>query len=308
MGRKIGLMLGVAASCTLLAACFGGGDDSSPSPTPTPTASPTPSPTPTATPTPTAFGFASAFTSVVSNTSYSYAFFTPTGGAETWNDGSRQNGASSIAYAVSPESVSFKWPDTAVLVDFAAADRTSATPMLRTYRKGTNAIALELPFAHILRASYERVDSFTRDGVAGLLRSNRVTLFFNQVTTTAAIAADLFYTGTAQVTGGTPKVSPDGIFSATPATFKVTASDKKIAGTLQIVETVGGVATVRAVLPLTATLAAGDSFNGTIDDTTYGFKGAFSGALAGPNREEMLLVFNVTHTDGREFIGSLVAD
>lgn len=308
MHRKIGLMLGAAASCTLVAACFGGGGDESPTPTPTPTSTASPTPTPTPTPTPVAFSFASAFEDSITNASYVFAYFAPTGGTETWNDGSRQNGTSTIKYAVSPESVAFTWPDAASLAGFTGADRQTATTTLRTYRNGTNAITLELPFQNVLRVTYEKVENFTRDSVAGLLRSNRVTLFFNEVTTTAAIATNLSYTGTATVAGGTPKTTPPGVFSAQPTTLTVTASDKKIAGTITIVENVGGTPTVRAVLPISATLGTGDSFNGTIDDTANAFKGSFVGALAGPNREEALIIYNVAHTDGREFIGSLIAD
>jgi hypothetical protein len=308
VGRKIGLLLGTAACCTLVAACFGGSDDPTPSPTPTPTSSPTPTPTPTptATPTPVAYSFTSAFTDTSTNTSYSFAYFSAPGVAETWSDGARLNGASTIKYEVAPESVTFTWPDNSSLAVLFGADRQTSTPTLRTYRNGTNAISLELPFVEVLRVTYERVDPFTRDAVAGFLRSNRVALFFNRVTTTAAIAADIFYTGTAQVAGGTPKTSAPGIFSAAPTTLTVAASDKKVTGTIQIIENVGGTPTVRANLPISATLGTGETFTGATEDTASGFKGSFSGILAGANREEVAMIFTVTHTDGRKLIGSLI--
>ena len=304
-------MLGVAAGCTFVAGCFGGGNsDPNPTPTPSPTASPTPSPTPSPTATPAAvdFDFAKAFTDTVTNASYVFAYFTPSsGGGEVWSDGSRRDGTSTITYAISPESVAFTWPDAATLTTFAAADRQTATASTRTYRKGTDAIELERPFTHVLRVTYERVENFVRETVAGTLRSNRVTLFFNRVTTTAAIATNLTHTGVADVVGG-KSGSAAGTYTSPPATLTVTASDKKIAGTIQIVETVGGVATVRASLPISATLGTGDTFTGSIDDTANGFKGSFGGALAGPNREEVVLIFNVQHTDGREFLGSFIGD
>lgn len=307
MRRKTGLLLGAAASCTLVAACFeGGGSDPAPTPTPTPTTTPTPSPTPTATPTPVNFSFSQSFADAITNASYVFAYFTPNGGAEVWSDGSRREGASGISYAVSPEAVTFTWPDSATLSSFGAADLQSATATRRSYRKGTDGLVMELPFENVLRVTYERVENFVRDTVSGTLRSNRVTLFFNEVTTTAAIAANITYTGTAVVAGGKPNTTPPGVYSATPTTLTVTASDKKIAGTLQIVETVGGTATVIANLPISATIGAGETFGGTIDDTANGFKGTFAGALAGPNREEVLLIFNVSHTDTRELIGSLI--
>jgi hypothetical protein len=306
--RRTAYLIGVASCCALLTSCFGGGGGPTPAPTPTPTTTPTPTPTATPTPTLVDFDFSKAFTDSSTNASYVFAFFTPTGGAATWNDGTRQSGVSSITYAISPESVAFTWPDSATLKSFGAGDRQTSTPTLRTYRNGTDQLTLELPFKHVLRATYERIDSFVRDSVAGTLRSNRITLFFNEVSTTAAISANLTYTGTTQVAGGKPGTTPAGVFSSPATTLTVNASDKKITGSIQIVENVNGTPTVRAVLPISATLGTGDTFSGTIDDTASGFKGTFGGTLAGPNREEVVLIFNVAHTDGREFIGSLIGD
>lgn len=305
--RKFVHLVGVAACCALVGACFGGGSDPAPTPTPSPSPTASPTPSPTSTPAAVDYDFTKAFSDAVSNASYIFAYFTPTGGAEVWSDGSRAGGASSITYAVAPESVSFTWPDTAVLKTFGAADRQTDTPTLRTYRNGNDKVAIDIPFEHVIRVSYERVESFVRETVAGTLRSNRVTLFFNEVTTTAAIASNLTYTGIAQVVGG-KSGSAAGVFTASPTTLTVTASDKKIAGSIQIVENVSGTPTVRAVLPISTTIGAGEAFAGTIDDTANGFKGTFVGALAGPNREEVFIIFNVGHADGRELIGSLIAD
>jgi hypothetical protein len=302
---KFALLTGAAACCALLAACSGG-NNNSPTPTPTPTGTPTPSPTPTPTPTPVAvdFDFTKAFSATISSASYIYAYFTPTGGSEVWSDGSRVSGASKIDYAISPENVVFTFPDPLALTAFGAADRVTDTPTLRTYRKGTEGLALELPFDHVLRVSYEHSQNFVRDAVAGVLRSTRVTLFFNAVTTTAALT-NLTYTGTAQVVGGKPGTAKS-VFTAEPATLTVNATDKKITGSIRVFETVGGTSTLRAVLPISGTIGAGGGFSGNIDDTANGFKGTFVGSLAGPAREEVALIFNVAHTDGRELIGSYI--
>jgi len=301
---KFALLTGAAAGCALLASC--GGGSNSPTPTPTPTGTPTPSPTPTPTPSPTLtdFDFTKAFTDTVSNASYIFAYFTPTGGSEVWSDGSRANGQSKITYAVSPENVAFTWPDSLALMTFGAADRQTDTPTLRSYRNGTEGLVLELPFDNVLRVSYEHKQSFVRETVPGTLRSTRVTIFFNEVSTTSALT-NLSYMGTAQVVGGKPGVAP-GVFSSPQATFTVTASDKKITGSITIVENVGGTPTVRAVLPISGTIGTGGSFAGDINDAANGFKGSFVGSLAGPSREEVFLIFNVAHTDGRELIGSLI--
>ena len=53
---------------------------------------------------------------------------------------------------------------------------------------------------------------------------------------------------TAQVAGGKSGTTPSGVFSAQPTTLTVAASDKKITGTISIVENVNGTPTVRATL------------------------------------------------------------
>jgi hypothetical protein len=252
------------------------------------------------------FDFAKAFTAIASNSSFIYAYFAPTGGPEVWSDGSPQNGLSKLTYTVSPDSAAFSWPDTATLMTFGAADLQTSTPTRRVYRKGTDALTLELPFHNVLLASYERAESYVRETVAGTLRSNRVTIFFNPPTTTSAITSNLTYTGTAQDVGGKPGTTPPGVFTADATTLTVTASDKKIAGTIRIYENVSGVRTLRAVLPISATTATNGVFSGDINDTANGFKGKFVGSLAGATRQEVLLVFDVAHTDGRELLGSLI--
>lgn len=305
--RRIAPLLSAVACCALLTSCFGGGD-SSPTPTPTPTPSPSPSPTPTPTPTPmmTVFDFSQAFTATVTNTSYAFAYFTPNGGAEVWSDGNTRTGQSKITYAVSPESAAFVWPDSATLTTFGAADLESASPTLRSYRRGDDGLVMELPFQHVLRVTYRSAVAFVRETVPGTLRGSRVTLFFNSVTTSSAISTNLSYSGTAQVVGGKSGTTPPGVFSSPATTFVVSASDKKITGSISIVESVNGAAVVRAVLPISATLGTGGGFAGNIDDTANGFKGTFVGSLAGPSREEVVLIFSVAHADGRKFIGSLV--
>lgn len=304
MRNKFVSFASAVACCALLAAC-GGDDDATSGPTPTPTS--TSSPTPTPTPAPTDFDFTKAFTSEATNTGYIFAYFAPTGGSETWNEGTRRNGVSGIEYAVSPESAAFTWPDETALTTFSAADLLTASPTLRTYRKGDNSLSLELPFAHVLRVSYETKVPFVRDAVAGNLRSLRYALFYNSVTLTTDITADLTYTGTAQVAGGIPGVTPSGAVSASPTTITVTASDKKVAGTIRIFENVGGMSVERAALPISATIGSGSTFGANIDDTVNGFKGTMVGVLAGPSREEILIIFNVENaTDKREFIGSYI--
>jgi len=202
--------------------------------------------------------------------------------------------------------VEFIWPDTATLRTFGAADLQTATATLRTYRNGTDALTMELPFQHVLRVTYEKAQSYVRETVPGILRSNRVTLFYNEVSTTAAITANLAYAGVAQVVGGKSGTTPPGVYSSPQANLTVTASDSKITGSISVVENVNGTPTVRAVLPISATVGSAGTFAGDIDDTANGFKGKFVGSLAGPSREEVFIIFNVAHSDGRELLGSFI--
>lgn len=303
-------LVSVALSCALIASC-GGGDDS-PTPTPTPTSTDTGTPTPSPTPSPTAidFDFTKAFTQTIFNTSYAYAFFRPDGGTEVWNDGSRRNGETKIAYEISPEKATFTWPDTFEIPIFAAADLQTATASLRQYRKGSDGLTMELPFDHILRVSFETSQAFTRETVAGTLRSFRNSIFYNPVTVTTAISTNLSFTGTPQLVGGKSGTTPVGTYTTDTTTLTINATDKKLSGSIRIYENVGGVPTLRATLPISATLGTGPTFAGSTEDTTAKFKGTFVGSLAGPNREEIFLIFNVASTvttDGREFLGSLIA-
>ncbi|MXP08615.1 hypothetical protein [Pseudoblastomonas halimionae] len=305
--RKSSLLASVAmCGALLLASC---GDDDN-APTPTPTDSPTPSPTPTETPTPTAtdFDFAKDFEASVSNTSYIYAYFTPAGEAEVFNGSSRFTGLGSVNYAASPNTVAYSAPDSTEIRNFAAADLESAAADIRTYRKGAEGLVMELPFEHILRVSYERVDAYVRETVAGDLRSNRVTLFFNSVTTSDAITTNLSYTGSAQVVGGKPGETAPETYSSPTATLTVAASDKKVSGTIQIVTVSGGTTTVVAEIPISATLTDKNVLSGDIKDTARGFTGKYIGSLAGPNREEAFVIFELIHTDGRRLLGSFIAN
>lgn len=303
MLKKTILLTGAAFGCLLIASC--GGGDGSPSPTPTPTPTSTATPTPTPTPTTVDFDFTKAFEAKITNASYIYAFFTPTGGAETFNASNRRDGTSEIAYKVSPGSVTFEWPDTYEIPTFAAADLQSESATLRVYEKGSDQLRLELPYGEVLRVAFATTQAFTRETVPGTLRSYRTSIFFNPVTTSDAITSDLLYAGDVQLIGGKPGESEAGDFTATAVDFKVAASDKKITGKIRIVD--AGTGDVVAVLPISASITASGAFAATVEDTTNKFKGNFVGALAGPNREEVFLIFRVAHTDKREFIGSLIA-
>ncbi|MEO5706692.1 MAG: hypothetical protein ABIT10_12320 [Alteraurantiacibacter sp.] len=306
MLRKFDLVLSAALCCAVLTSCGG-----SPSPTPSPTPG-TPTPSPTATATPAVFNFTSDF-ALSTGGLYIYANFTPTGGTERFSDASRISGLGGLAFTASPEKSVFGFPDLSSDPTYLAAERTTATATQRIYVRDATSLTLDKPFSNMIRATYKRTDAATVGATAGTLRGYRVALITIPVTTTTAIAANITYTGTPSVVGGTLNATLPGTVTSTVTTFTVvpatsTTTLPKITGTIRVFETVGAVTTEKATLVFAGEIATTGSISGAITDTTFAFSGAFSGALAGPNREEMALVFSATHADGRKYVGDLLAD
>lgn len=312
MRRKFDFLLGAAFCCAVLTSCGGGGGTSTPTPTPTST----PTPTPTTTATPVVFNFGSDFT-VVSGNLLIYANFTPTGGAEVFNDGSLVSGSAGLNFVFNPEKVVTSFPDLTTNPEFSGSQRVSTTATQRAYASGTTSLTLEVPYTNVLRSTYLRTDPFTSGTTAGTLVSRRVSLYYLPVTATAAIASPLTYTGNPLVIGGTRGTTTPGTVTSAAATFTVTPAatatgTPTLTGTIRIVEPVGGVPTERAVLPFSASVSSTGTFASStaapLTDTANGFTGNFVGTLAGPNREEILFTFGVSHTDGRRYFGSFIGD
>lgn len=297
MLRKIGLLLGVAVSGAMVTSCGGG---NSPTPTPTDTATPTPTPTPTAA---VDFSLTADFSASSFNANYVFAFFTPDGGAEVFNAGARLDGQSDIVFVASPDSVTFSFPDLSDPVMFGATDFVSVSATERQYAAGDTALTMFLPFSEVMRVSYE-IDNqaFTQDSVDGILRSQRVAIFFNNVTTTDEITTTLSYTGPVDVIGGDPGVTAPGAVSSPDVTFTVTpgatADDADtLTGTIIVSEDVMGTPTVVGTFDINAEVSANGVFDGTFEDTANELTGAFVGTLAGDNREEIFVLFAAQDTD-----------
>jgi hypothetical protein len=309
--RKFDLVLSAALCCAVLTSC-GGSPSPTPSPTPTPSGTGTGTPTPTPSATPVVFNYTSDFT-LSTGGLYIYANFTPTGGTERFSDASRLAALAGLGFVASPEKVVFGFPDLTADVQYLGTERTTTTATQRIYARDETSLTLDKPFSNMIRATYKRTDPFTSGTTAGTLRGYRVALVTIPVTTTTAIAANLTYTGTPSVVGGTLGTTLPGAVTSTATTFTVvpaasSTTTPTITGTIRIFETVGGVTSEKAVLAFTGTLTTTGAISGTITDTANAFSGAFSGALAGPNREELALVFSVTHADGRKYVGDLLAD
>ena len=309
MFSRLSLLLGLAASGALLTSCGGSNNDPTPTPTPTGTgtSTPTPTPTATATPEPADFSFTEDFTTN-SGGIYILAYFTPgSGGDEVFSDATRfTSGTSEIAFAVDPEQITYRFRGENTLYAFNASDLVTDNATLREYMNNSGRLILEVPYANVLRASLQRTDPFVRETVAGDLRSRRVTLFINPVTTDDALTGTLTYTGEPSVVGGTSGTTASNAISASSSTFTVDSTGPVLNGTIRIFETVNGAQVQRATLTFASTQNSGAAYSGTVTDTPNGLTGQFAAALAGPDREELALIFAVSDSDGRKYVGSFI--
>lgn len=309
MLRKYALFVGVAAIGALVTSC-GGGSSGTPTPTDTSTATPTPTPTSSQVD----FSLTQAFSTQSVNANAVFAYFTADGSTdEVFNGAARLNGTSTFAFVDSPDSATLSFPDLTDAVAFLAADFVGVTGTERSYARTNEGLVMSLPFAHVLQVSYELTQDFTRDTVAGSLRGTRVAFFFNQVTATDSVTTTLTYTGDTQVVGGDPGVTAADAISSPSDTFSLTTTGTKIAGTVEIYEDVNGTATLVATLPFDATVNSSSTFTGSLADAGHNLDGNFAGALAGPNREELFIIFSVSgnadasdNTDDRRYVGRFI--
>ncbi|MDE1467721.1 hypothetical protein [Aurantiacibacter sp. D1-12] len=323
MIRKIGLLIGVAACGALVTSC--GGDDT---PTPTPTDTSTATPTPTPSSGTIDFDLTAGFEANSNNANAIFAYFTPDGSTDqNFNGASRVNGSASVLLQFSPELARFAFPDLTNPVEFTDADLDSSTASTRTYARTGESLFLDRPFTHVLRVNYSRDDAFTRDTVDGTLNANRSTVFFNTVTTTDDLDTDLSYTGSVLVEGGTPGTTMRGDLSAADITFTVDADDADgddaVSGTIEIIDSSSGSPVVVATLVMekvttttngtttTRGVVNNEGFGGALTDTANSLEGTYAGALAGPDRDEVVILFSVasTETDNDTvYIGSFIGN
>lgn len=306
MLRKYALFVGVAALGALVTSC---GSDETPSPTPTPTDTATPTPTPTSAQV--NYSVTQAFTAESINANAAFAYFMADGSMdETFNGASRLNGISAIAFATAPESVTFNFPDLTDPVVFNAADFVSVSATQRNYARTNENLTMLLPFAHVMQVSYEQSQDFTRNTTDGTLRGTRVAYFFNRVTATDDVTTTLNYTGSVQVAGGDPGVTAADALSAPNVTFNLQNTGSKVVGTISIFEDVNGTPTLVATLVFDGAVNATDTFTGTLDDATHNYSGSFAGAIAGPNREELFIIFSISGdenaSDDRRIVGRFI--
>ena len=318
MLRKYALFVGVAALGALVTSC--GGDESD-TPTPTPTGTSTATPTPTPTPG-VVLTLQDDFAPLSTNANYAFAYFTPDGGgAETFSGASRQNGLAAVGLELSPELASFRFADQSDAVTFDDTELTASSATLRSYARGTEKLVMELPGAYVLRVSYESQADFTQGTTDGVLRGERTALFFTAVSTTDDIAANLTYTGSVEAFGGEPQTTLSTAISSPDTTFTINASDDSITGTIEIYRDVAGTPQLVTTLTFARTvdgtgavtggvLNENGGFTGILTDSAHNFAGNFAGSLAGPNREELFIIFSISgdesDDDDRRFVGSFI--
>ncbi len=298
MLRKYALFVGVAALGALVTSC---GGDGTANPTPTPTGTGTATPTPTPTSSQVDYSVTEAFTAESINANAVFAYFTADGSMdETFNGASRLNGVSAIRFETDPEAVTFVFPDLNDQVVFDAADFVSVSATQRDYARAGEKLTMLLPFTHILQVSYEQTQDFTRDTTDGSLRSTRAAFFFNRVETTDDVTTTLNYTGTVQVAGGDPEVTASDALSAPNVTFNLQNTGSKVVGTIEIYEDVNGTPTLIATLDFDGAVNNTSTFSGDLEDATNNFTGNFAGAIAGPNREELFILFSISGVEGED--------
>lgn len=298
MLRKFALFVGVAALGALATSC---GSDESPTPTPTPTGTGTATPTPTPTSSQVDYSVTEAFTAESVNANAAFAYFMADGSMdETFNGASRLNGLSGIQFETDPESVTFAFPDLTDNVVFDAADFVSVTATQRDYARANEKLTMLLPFAHIMQVSYEQMQDFTRDTTDGTLRNTRVAFFFNRVESTDDVTTTLTYDGSVQVAGGDPGVTASDAISAPDVSFNLQNTGSKVVGTIEIFEDVNGTPTLIATLDFDGAINDTSTFSGDLEDATNNFTGNFAGAIAGPDREELFILFSISGVEGED--------
>ena len=308
----------VGAIIVMTAGCGGGSSKTppptgvvtpAPTPTPTPTPAPTPSPTPSPAPTPLpviAFDFAESF-ALASNETYSFAYFKPKGGTESFTGGRRSYGQAKLTWDVRNSLISYTYPDTALeslTSSYGSTDLTMTTPF-RVYQKGSDKLIIERIFDHILYVGEEREAEGIRGTATGTVRGRRIGLFYNAAPT-GALARNLeFDEAKVYVAGGTVGETPQSSTTARSTAASILAMDNSVRFSISITETRNGDAIQTAALRLTGQLNAQTNvFEGNVLDSGSGFSGKFSGTLVGPDRNLALYTWDASHTDGRFYTGS----
>ncbi|RJY09985.1 hypothetical protein D6201_12055 [Aurantiacibacter aquimixticola] len=295
LGRAI-RGLAVAACALALAAC--GGDD-----TPGSRVIATPTPTPTPTTSVIDFDLRAGFEAESENTAISVSNFRPAAdGIRRFDTATRVDGVTAVSLRYSPARLTLAFPDLSSPVQFAStAFGTTSDTRLVVGRTDFGAV-LDIPFDHVLRASYTSEENASRNGAAGIVETRRTAFFFNPVTTQSDLAETITYAGDTSVSGGVPgdtRLSTQRL-SARTVNLQLRpggrpSDDDRIAATISISES-QGITTPRSVsIPFDTAISANGSFAQEIDHR--GYTGTVYGSVAGPDRQEVLILFAVSGED-----------
>ena len=196
----------------------------------------------------------------------------------------------SVRYTASPESMQFAYPD--VTATFAAADRYATTPY-RRYSNGGSQMAAGwfdprglVPLKYVTLVAHGTPDeAYVSAGISGRRSTVRYAVIGYVSTLADYIPNSLSFAGTPQVLSTWASLNG-------AARLWVRSGSSQVTGNILLSAGENGVEVQKADLRLTGTLNdATNTFSGTLTDPTNGFTGTFKGALFGPGRDEMGLMY-----------------
>lgn len=292
--RKRLLLIGC---CLSLASCGGGSSGGGSVAVVPGGSSPTPTPSPTVTPTPAAraidFADDMAFDSTIA-LSVAQFTYTDTLGRTNWgllgDEWLPDGQVVLVRYAASPESMQFAYPGMTAI--FTAADRYATTPY-RRYSNSASEMAVgwfdsksSAPLKYVTLVAHRTPDEpYISAGISGQRSTIRSAIVGYVSPRADYIPNSLSFAGTPLVLSTWAALGGNG-------QLWVRSGSNQVTGVIRLSAGENGVEVQKADLRLTGTLNdATNTFSGTLTDPTNGFTGTFRGALFGPGREEMGLMY-----------------
>lgn len=289
----------------LVASCGGGEGSEGPPVTAPPTTSPTPSPSSTPVPSPTTSPRTLDFSQDVtlegnlalssSRFTYTDAFGRSSSGyiASEWLvDGQ----SSSMIFRAAPEAVQIVFGDDDV--SYSASDRTTISPFRRYSRQG-NEVSIgwsdsKHAFQYVTAVfSRSPEEAFKFGENSGTRSSERIITLGYISAASTHIEGPLYYDGQPLLAGG---FGSGGSLSAGRILLSVRSGANQVFGAISLQATENGNQVEKARLTFTGTIDdATNRITGIISDDGKGYTGAFKGALYGPAREEVAIIFRLAN-------------
>lgn len=315
-------ILNIACAVSIFALIGCGGDEagtgtSAPSPTPAPTPVPTPTPAPVYTVTDYSADFALS-SSIGYMVNYVADPTAPGGEKQYFVSGEQLSAGRStdLVYRRSPESVDFGY-DRAVQ-KFTAVDRVQNLNYT-VFEKPGQQLLLAPPWHHpvtkyvtlaVLRSSSSITET---NGTVLPGYQYRIGLFGTPTRTTDPLPDHLGYAGKSIVYGGIPGSRTLDISSVGGGQHTInwsyTPSSNDIFGSVPLVAVVNNQESSIGILSAADGKfdAAANSISGTLIDRMNGYHGTFRGQIFGPDRAELIVVFEFSRdSDGSRYFGHYI--